>query len=103
MKYLDPKDNDQLITIVGMVIMATAHFQCFISHNMADVDMGSKQMFKLQESPDNLQVGQIPHTVVWYVCGKLEDTVQPGDRFIVIGVYRAFPTTTNLQVVKGLL
>ena len=40
-------------------------------------------MVKLQESPDDMPAGQIPHTVVLCVHGQLVDRVS------VTGVYRA--------------
>jgi len=132
MRSLDPQDIDQLITITGMVIrasdlipeMSSAHFQCSVCRNTADVDIErgriaeptlcshcntnhsftlvhnrstftDKQMVKLQESPDDMPAGQTPHTVVLYVHGELVDTVQPGDRVAVTGVYRAVPTRSN--------
>ena len=54
-----------------------------------------KQMIKLQESPDDMPAGQTPHTVVLYVHGELVDTVQPGDRVAVTGIYRAVPHRSN--------
>merc|ERR1711942_87796 len=50
---------------------------------------------KLQESPDDMPAGQTPHTVVLYVHGELVDSVQPGDRVAVTGVYRAVPHRSN--------
>merc|ERR1719333_1894705 len=52
-------------------------------------------MVKLQESPDDMPPGQTPHTVILYVHGDLVDSVQPGDRVAVTGVYRAVPHRSN--------
>ena len=52
-------------------------------------------MIKLQESPDDMPAGQTPHTVVLYVHGELVDSVQPGDRVAVTGIYRAVPHRSN--------
>jgi len=54
-----------------------------------------KQMVKLQESPDDMPPGQTPHTVVVYAHGDLVDSVQPGDRVAVTGIYRAVPLKAN--------
>merc|ERR1719357_1420521 len=104
--------------------MAVAHFQCSVCRNTAEVEIEQgriaeptlcpncqtnhsfalvhnrsrftdKQMVKLQESPDDMPAGQTPHTVVLYVHGDLVDTVQPGDRVAVTGVYRAVPHRSN--------
>jgi len=100
--------------------MSQAHFKCSVCGNTADVDIErgriaeptlcsncntnhsfslihnrsaftDKQMVKLQESPEDMPAGQTPHTVILYVHGELVDTVQPGDRVAVTGVYRAVP------------
>jgi len=104
--------------------MAEAHFQCSVCHNTAEVEIErgriaeptlcshcntnhsfalvhnrskftDKQMVKLQESPDDMPAGQTPHTIILYVHGELVDTVQPGDRVAVTGVYRAIPHRSN--------
>merc|ERR1719481_52359 len=104
--------------------MAVAHFQCSVCRNTAEVEIEQgriaeptlcpncqtnhsfalvhnrsrftdKQMVKLQESPDDMPAGQTPHTVVLYVHGDLVDSVQPGDRVAVTGVYRAVPQRSN--------
>jgi DNA replication licensing factor MCM4 len=54
-----------------------------------------KQQIKLQESPDDMPAGQTPYTVLLYACGDLVDTVQPGDRVTVTGIYRATPVRVN--------
>jgi len=66
----------------------TNHSFTLIHNRSAFTD---KQMVKLQESPEDMPAGQTPHTVVLYVHGELVDTVQPGDRVAVTGVYRAVP------------
>ncbi|CAL8096807.1 unnamed protein product [Calicophoron daubneyi] len=50
-----------------------------------------KQMIKLQESPENMPASQTPHTVLLYAHEDLVDKVQPGDRVIATGIYRAVP------------
>ncbi|XP_056645438.1 DNA replication licensing factor MCM4 [Diorhabda sublineata] len=54
-----------------------------------------KQMIKLQESPDDMPAGQTPHTVVLFAHNDLVDSVQPGDRVTVTGIYRAQPLQAN--------
>jgi len=54
-----------------------------------------KQMIKMQESPDDMPAGQTPHTVIMYAYGELVDTIQPGDRVTVTGIYRATPLRVN--------
>lgn len=54
-----------------------------------------KQMVKMQESPDDMPAGQTPHNAILYVYGDLVDSVQPGDRVTVTGIYRATPLRIN--------
>uniref|UniRef100_A0A183V2D3 DNA replication licensing factor MCM4 n=1 Tax=Toxocara canis TaxID=6265 RepID=A0A183V2D3_TOXCA len=54
-----------------------------------------KQIIKLQESPDDMPAGQTPHTVTLFVHGNLVESVQPGDRVSVTGIYRAMPVRIN--------
>merc|ERR1711936_879548 len=104
--------------------MAEAFFQCSVCHNTAEVEIErgrileptlcsqcntnhsfslvhnrskftDKQMGKLQESPDDMPAGQTPHTVILYVHGDLVDSVQPGDRVAVTGIYRAVSHRNN--------
>lgn len=80
---------------------------CQTLHSMALIHNRSlftdKQMVKLQESPDDMPPGQTPHTVVLYVHHDLVDSVQPGDRVTVTGVYRATPLRVNprMRTVKA--
>lgn len=67
---------------------------CFnLIHNRSN--FSDKQMIKLQESPDDMPAGQTPHTVVLLAHNDLVDTVSPGDRVSVTGVYRALPLRVN--------
>uniref|UniRef100_F1KWD0 DNA replication licensing factor MCM4 n=2 Tax=Ascaris TaxID=6251 RepID=F1KWD0_ASCSU len=54
-----------------------------------------KQIVKLQESPDDMPAGQTPHTVTLFVHGNLVESVQPGDRVAVTGIYRAMAVRIN--------
>ncbi|XP_064398526.1 DNA replication licensing factor mcm4-A-like [Halichondria panicea] len=73
--------------------------QCQTLHSMALIHNRSlftdKQMVKLQESPDDMPPGQTPHTVLLYAHHDLVDSVQPGDRLTVTGIYRATPLRAN--------
>ena len=44
---------------------------------------------------DDMPAGQTPHTVVLYAHNDLVDSVQPGDRVTVTGIYRATPLRVN--------
>lgn len=50
-----------------------------------------KQMIKLQETPENVPDGQTPQTVIAFAYDDLVDSVQPGDRVELTGIYRATP------------
>uniref|UniRef100_A0A158R5C2 DNA replication licensing factor MCM4 n=1 Tax=Syphacia muris TaxID=451379 RepID=A0A158R5C2_9BILA len=54
-----------------------------------------KQIIKLQESPEDMPAGQTPHTITLFAHGSLVETVQPGDRIAVTGIYRAMPVRVN--------
>lgn len=62
-----------------------------------------KQLIKLQESPDDMPAGQTPHTVLIFAHNDLVDSVQPGDRVTVTGIYRAQPLQLNprMQNIKA--
>ncbi|KRZ73115.1 DNA replication licensing factor MCM4 [Trichinella papuae] len=51
----------------------------------------SRQLIKLQEFPDEMPPGQAPLSITLHAHGALVDTVQPGDRVTVCGIYRANP------------
>ncbi|XP_065064250.1 DNA replication licensing factor mcm4-A-like [Rhopilema esculentum] len=104
--------------------MRAAFFRCYVCHATATVEIdrgrisepsvcrncntnhsmdlihnrcqfSDKQMVKLQESPDDMPAGQTPHTVILFAHNDLVDTVQPGDRVTVTGIYRAIPMRVN--------
>lgn len=104
--------------------MAEALFRCSVCHSTATVEVergriaeptlcthcntnhsytlvhnrsqySDKQMIKLQESPDDMPAGQTPHTVVLYAHDAMVDSVQPGDRVAVTGIYRAVPARVS--------
>lgn len=54
-------------------------------------------MIKLQEAPDEMPQGQTPHTIVLYAHNNLVDTVMPGDRVSVTGIYRAATHKPNFE------
>lgn len=44
---------------------------------------------------DDIPAGQTPHTISLMCYNDLVDTVQPGERVTVTGVYRAVPVQVN--------
>merc|ERR1711865_378425 len=58
-------------------------------HN--DCGFQDKQMLKLQESPEHVPEGETPQNVVICCYDDLVDSVRPGDRVEVTGIYRASP------------
>lgn len=83
----------------GRIAEPTLCTHCNTNHSFTLIHNRShfsdKQMVKLQESPDDMPPGQTPHTVVVYAHGDLVDSVQPGDRVAVTGIYRAVPMRVN--------
>eukprot|EP01135_Chromosphaera_perkinsii_P002242 Nk52_evm28s221 gene=Nk52_evmTU28s221 len=59
-----------------------------------------KQQIKLQETPEVIPAGQTPHTVLLNAYDELVDTIQPGDRIEVTGVYRAASLRINNRMRK---
>ena len=54
-----------------------------------------KQLIKLQEAPDDIPEGETPHTVSMFTRQDLVDSAKPGDRVIIVGIYRAQPVRVN--------
>lgn len=83
----------------GRIAEPTLCTHCNTNHSFSMIhnrsQFSDKQMVKLQESPDDMPPGQTPHTVVVYAHGELVDSVQPGDRVAVTGIYRAVPMRVN--------
>ncbi|KAK7115466.1 DNA replication licensing factor mcm4-A-like [Littorina saxatilis] len=83
----------------GRISEPTLCTHCNTNHSFALVHNRShfsdKQMIKLQESPEDMPAGQTPHTVIVYAHNDLVDSVQPGDRVTVTGIYRAVPLRVN--------
>lgn len=80
---------------------------CHTSHSMSIIHnrcyFTDRQLVKLQESPDDMPAGQTPHSVPLHIYGDLVDAVQPGDRVVVTGIYRAHPlrVTSLMRNVKS--
>ena len=49
----------------------------------------TRQLWKVQESPDDMPPGQTPHSMTMQAFDSLVDAAQPGDRVTVTGIYRA--------------
>ncbi|XP_041376260.1 DNA replication licensing factor MCM4-like [Gigantopelta aegis] len=83
----------------GRIIEPTLCRNCNTNHAFMLIHNRShfsdKQMVKLQESPEDMPSGQTPHTVILYTHNDLVDSVQPGDRVTVTGIYRATPLRVN--------
>uniref|UniRef100_A0A1I8B9Q9 DNA replication licensing factor MCM4 n=1 Tax=Meloidogyne hapla TaxID=6305 RepID=A0A1I8B9Q9_MELHA len=104
--------------------MKTGHFQCALCNApvISEVDCGrieepvkcsnchdaysfqlihnrsffiDKQIVKLQEIPGDMPAGQTQHSVTLFVHGSLVESVHPGDRCSVTGIYRATPVRVN--------
>ena len=50
-----------------------------------------KQLIRLQETPDEVPEGETPFTVSLFAYDDLVDTVRPGDRVEVTGIFKAHP------------
>ncbi len=56
---------------------------------------GDRQHIKLQETPESVPEGQTPHTIALNVHDDLVDSIRPGDRVEVTGIFRAQPVRVN--------
>lgn len=70
------------------------------NNNPLDMEVGlstfrDTQTMYIQEMPERAPAGQLPRSVECLLEDDLVDTVKPGDRVRMYGVYR--PVTTNLQ------
>ena len=54
-----------------------------------------KQLIRLQETPDEIPEGETPFTVSLFAFDDLVDTVRPGDRIEVTGIFKAHPNRLN--------
>ncbi|GMH36339.1 hypothetical protein BSKO_04207 [Bryopsis sp. KO-2023] len=55
----------------------------------------SKQVIKLQESPNAIPEGETPHTVTLNTYDEMVDTCRPGDRTKITGLYTPQATRVN--------
>ena len=60
------------------------------------------QMVRLQELPEDLPAGQLPHYVEVTVMGDLVDQCRPGDRVMLTGIVRIEQEQISLQVKSSL-
>lgn len=60
----------------------------------------SKQVVRVQETPDAIPDGQTPHTVSMCVYDCLVDFARPGDKVEVTGIYRAAPVKVSARTRK---
>jgi len=73
---------------------ATHSFQ--VVHN--DSSFADKQLLKLQEPPELVPDGETPQNVAICVYDDLVDSVRPGDRIEVTGIYKAVPVRPNTNM-----
>lgn len=66
--------------------MELIHNRCLFS---------DKQLVRLQENISEIPEGETPQTISLFVFDELVDTVKPGDRMEVVGIYRAIPRRVN--------
>ncbi|XP_023234915.1 DNA replication licensing factor MCM4-like [Centruroides sculpturatus] len=85
----------------GRITEPTVCQNCNTNHTFSLIHNRSafsdKQVVKLQESPDDMPPGQTPHTVLLYAHNDLVDSIQPGDRVTVTGIYRACPVRVDTR------
>lgn len=68
-------------------------FAMDLEHNRCS--FGDKQMIRLQETPDDIPEGETPQAVTLLAYDDLVDSVRPGDRVEVTGIFRAKTNRVN--------
>lgn len=53
------------------------------------------QKLVIQELPEYAPPGQLPRSIQVYLNGSLVNTVKPGDRVEVTGIYKTVPTVKS--------
>eukprot|EP00978_Attheya_sp_CCMP212_P049191 scaffold630046_cov55-Attheya_sp.AAC.1 len=59
-----------------------------------------KQMVRIQETPDEVPAGETPASVVVFAYDDLVDSVKPGDRVEITGIFRAQPRRVNPKITR---
>ena len=59
-----------------------------------------KQMVRIQETPDEVPAGETPASIVLFAYDDLVDSVRPGDRVEVTGVFRAQARRVNPKITR---
>lgn len=91
----------------GRILEPSMCTNCSDAHSMALIHNRSvftdKQLIKVQEKPDDMPAGQTPHSIMVHAYSDLVDAVDPGDRVIITGVYRAqaFRENPRMRTVKS--
>ncbi|EAN80175.1 minichromosome maintenance (MCM) complex subunit, putative [Trypanosoma brucei brucei TREU927] len=73
-----------------------------INHNLSVFE--DKQLVRLQEAPEHLADGDTPVTMSVVVYGDFVDSIVPGDRVVVTGIYRAWPVrlNSNTRIIRSI-
>ncbi|XQJ25042.1 DNA replication licensing factor MCM4, putative [Leishmania guyanensis] len=73
-----------------------------LQHNLSLYE--DKQLVKVQESPEHVADGETPISIGVVVYGSMVDTVVPGDRVVITGVYRSTPLrlNANTRIIKSI-
>jgi DNA replication licensing factor MCM4 len=57
-------------------------------------------MVRIQETPDEVPAGETPASVVVFAYDDLVDSVKPGDRVEITGIFRAQPRRVNPKITR---
>ncbi|CCW69549.1 unnamed protein product [Phytomonas sp. Hart1] len=73
-----------------------------LQHNLSIYE--DKQLIKLQESPEHVSDAETPVSISLVVYSGLVDSVVPGDRVVVTGIYRSTPIrlNSNTRIIKSI-
>jgi DNA replication licensing factor MCM4 len=77
--------------LISFIVFFMQMCLCYVSRCL----FTDKQHIRLQETPDEIPAGETPHTVTLFAFDDLVDTVRPGDRIEVTGIFRAIPSRSN--------
>ena len=77
----------------GMCTRCNAGGSMELIHNRCM--FADKQLIRLQETPDEIPEGETPYTVTLFAYDDMVDSVRPGDRVEVTGIFHAMPRRPN--------
>ena len=95
-----PEDHIEYVEQKDLEIKKTIH--CTVCENVAEIDLVKSkfvdfQIVRMQELPEDLPPGQLPHYSDIILTHDLVDNARPGDRIILTGIVRIEQDYENIR------